>query len=187
MSYIINLFGTGIRYWICEIPIVQFEEMETIKQLHKVEWERLLFDFEFLKRFGYKHWSDMSRYPEQVGFLLLPENRVEIKMKSKLITRFFAHELSNQETLFPLYQTYQTVNQFQELNSTKRLLVMQIEKGLIGKYAIATNQFDISSMKFGLTQLPTEEVLSGIMYQESELKCLKDDTLVIGTKVFILN
>lgn len=187
MSYIINLFGTGIRYWICEIPMPQFEEMETIKEQHKVEWERLLFDFDFLKRFGYKNWSEMSRYPEQVGFLLLPENRFEIKLKSKLITRFFAHELSNQETLFPLYQTYQTVNQFQGLNSTKRLLVMQFEKGLIGKYAIETNNFDISSMKFGFTQLPTEEVISGFMYRESELKCLKDDTLVIGTKVILLN
>ena len=187
MSYIINLFGTGIRYWICEIPIPQFEEMEKIKQQHKVEWERLLFDFDFLKRFGYEHWSEMSPYKELNGFYLLPENRIEIKLKAKLITRFFAHELLNQETLFPIYQTFKKENQYQELITLKRVLVMQFEKGLIGKYAIMTDQFDISTMKFGLSQLPFEEVLSGFMYQETELNSLKDDTMVIGTKVMLLN
>lgn len=185
--FIINLFGTGIRYWICDIPMPQFEKMETIKEQHKVEWEHLLFDFDFLKRFGYEHWSEISRYPEQVGFLLNKENRIEIKLKAKLITRFFAYELSNQETLFPLYQTYEKEYQFQGLSSTKRLLIMQFEKGLIGKYEILTNQFDISTLKFGLTQLPSQVVISGIMYQGSELKCLKDDTLVTGTKVILLN
>lgn len=185
--FIINLFGTGIRYWICEIPMPQFEKMETIKEQHIVEWERLLFDFDFLKCLGYKHWSEMSKYPEQIGFLLNKENRIEIKLKAKLITRFFAHELLNQETLFQLYQTYEKEYQFQGLSSAKRLLIIQFEKGLIGKYALETNNFDISNMKFGLTQLPSQVVISGIMYQGSELKCLKDDTLVTGTKVILLN
>ena len=105
MNYILNLFGTGIRYWICEIPISVFEEMTRIQIKQKVEWEQLLFDFDFLKHFGYHHWSELSKHPEQTGFLLDPQNRIEIKQGSKFIARFRANELTNHETLFPLYQS----------------------------------------------------------------------------------
>jgi hypothetical protein len=39
MNYIINLFGTGIRYWHCEVDQDMFDEMNRIRIKNQVEWE----------------------------------------------------------------------------------------------------------------------------------------------------
>ena len=48
MNYIINLFGTGIRYWHCEVDQDMFDEMNRIRIKNQVEWEIVLFNLEFL-------------------------------------------------------------------------------------------------------------------------------------------
>ncbi len=107
MPCIINLFGIGIRYWICKLPEDIYDEMQQIRIKHSFEWEQLLFDFDLLAHFGYAHWSELSDNPEQTGFLLDPQNRIEIKQGAKFIARFRANELTNDATLFPLYQNSQ--------------------------------------------------------------------------------
>lgn len=184
MTYVLNFFGTGIRYWICELPILQFEEMEKIKQQHKVEWENLLFDFDFLKHFGYKHWSELSRYPEQIGFLLLPENRIEIKEKAKFLIRFKAYDLLNSETLFPLF--YCESSHFVPpviIKNTQLLLLIHLEKGLIGKYKIETNGLDINQLKYQLQSFDKYHFLSSLKYINQTLILAQSDTVVCDSKV----
>ena len=161
--------------------------MLAIKKKHNVEWEELLFDFDFLKHFGYDHWSELSLQPEQTGFLIDSQNRIEIKMKAKLISRFFSFELLNLETLFPIYDTFNYVMEYQPLTSFKRIIVIQIEKGLVGKYYIETNQFQMNEMKYELVLMQHLKFLRTIVYKHELLTQINDDTVVIGNKVILLN
>lgn len=183
MTYILNLFGTGLRYWICEIPAPIFEEMNTIRQNKSVEWENLLFDFDFLKHFGYKHWSELSSQRAQTGFLLDPQNRIEIKQGAKFVARFRSSELDSRETIFPLYNTTRHAFPLQKKIDIHSLLLIQFEKGLIGKYELNTEQLQIERLEFLLTSTPLPEIITGITYDNRPLKFLKDDTLITGTKV----
>ncbi len=184
-KHYINLFGSGIRYWVCDIPIPLFEEMNKIRLNHKVEWEQLLFDFDFLKHFGYNHWSELSPHPEQTGFLLDPQNRIEIKQGSKFIARLRAHELTNSETLFPLYQTTISNSKPKSREGFKTIFLLHIEKGMIGKYMFETSDFSIEQLRFELNPLQEELFLSGIYLETKQLLKVQEDSLVIGTRVII--
>lgn len=157
--------------------------MLAIKEKHNVEWEQLLFDFDFLKHFGYNHWSEMSNLKEQTGFLLTTENRIEIKQKTKFITRFRADALLNQDTLFPLYKTSSESSKFLENNYTKRIILIQFEKGLIGKYILDIDIINIDNLEFHLTKMNDLVILSTIQYESKLLKNSSQDSLVIGVRV----
>jgi hypothetical protein len=164
----------------------QFEEMETIKEQHKVEWERLLFDFDFLKRFGYKHWSELSKHPEQTGFLLDPQNRIEIKQGAKFITRFRANELTNLETLFPLYQTTHSELSYPKNSGCQTMVLIQFEKGLISKYKFESNLFTINDLSFNTSSLEGMYFLKDIDLSQTELFSTSDDCVTISSLVLIL-
>ena len=187
MTYIINLFGTGIRFWICDIRQDEFDEMQTIQQRNQVEWENLLFDFDFLKHFGFKHWSELSKQPEQTGILLLPENRIEIKLKAKFVSRFKANELFNLGTFFPLFQTVHVPLNLNSESDSKKIIIVQIEKGLIGKYRFVSEEFLMNDLLFELTEFNELTYLTGLEFKGKRTKCTLEDSIVIGTKVFIIN
>jgi len=182
-NYILNLFGTGLRYWICEIPKPVFEEMTKIKTKKKVEWEQVLFDFDFLKHFGYDHWSELSSFPEQTGFLLDHQNRIEIKQGAKFIARFKAHELKNQETLFPLYQAFTNPFKMDESFGTKRFILMLFEKGQIGKFHFNADQFTINDLKFGLIKMKDLYFLKDVHYKNKRLENSSNDSLSVSSRV----
>ncbi len=181
-----NLFGTGIRYWICEIPVPIYEQMNKIRVYQKVEWEHILFDFEFLNHFGYKHWSELSSKKEQTGLLLDPMNRIEIKQGSKILSRFRAIELTCEETLFPLYQTINTLLYIEPSQTTKRLVLIHLEKGLIGKFQFTTEQFQINHLTYELESLKDLQYLRNVSYQNQLLKKIKDDSLIVSSLVIEL-
>jgi hypothetical protein len=185
MSFIINLFGTGIRYWICEIPLPIFDEMYAIKEKNQVEWENLLFDFDFLKHFGYNHWNELSRQKEKTGFLLDPQNRIEIKQGSKFIARFRANELTNRETLFPLYQTTHSELSYPKNSSYQTMILIQYEKGLISKYKFESNLFTINDLSFKTSSMKELYFLNDIALNQIELVSCSDDALVIGCLVLL--
>jgi hypothetical protein len=186
MSFIINLFGTGIRYWICEIPLPIFDEMSEIKEKNQVEWENLLFDFDFLKHFGYDHWSELSMHPEQIGFLLDPLNRIEIKQGSKFIARFRANELTNHETLFPLYQTAHSELSYPTDSGCQTIVLIQFEKGLISKYKFESNLFTINDLSFKTSSIKELYFLNDIALNQIELVSCSDDTVAIGCLVLLV-
>jgi hypothetical protein len=186
MNYILNLFGTGIRYWICEIPISVFEEMTRIQIKQKVGWEQLLFDFDFLKHFGYNHWSELSNQSEQTGFLLDPQNRIEIKQGSKFIARFRANELTNHETLFPLYQTTHSELSYPKNSGCQTMVLIQFEKGLISKYKFESNLFTINDLSFNTSSLEGMYFLKDIDLSQTELVSTSDDCVTISSLVLIL-
>lgn len=184
-KFIINLFGTGVRYSICEIPIPLYEEMSKIKLNHKVEWEDLLFDFDFLKHFGFDHWSELSQQPEQTGFLIDQQNRIEIKQGAKFIARFRANELMNSETLFPLYKTTQFNLKLTSGPNTRDFVLAQFENGLISKFRFDANQFSIDELTFKIHHLKNLSFLSAIEFNQEVLQRSSDDTLTTGSLVYL--
>ena len=60
MSIVLNLFGDGIRYWICDIPIARFEKMKQLKEQENSDWEQLFYDLSFLKDFAFDHGSSLA-------------------------------------------------------------------------------------------------------------------------------
>jgi hypothetical protein len=183
VSFLLNLFGTGIRYWICDIPTEQFNEMEQIRVKHSVEWEELLCDFDFLKHYGYAHWSELSSYPEQKGFYLNSHNKAEIKEKNRFIARFKAEELMNTNALFPLYKTFNLHSNFPNHPATERLIIKQEETGLFAKYELFTEDFLIEELQFQLEITEQYSLLTGIKYPEISIIEQKEDTVITGITI----
>jgi len=67
MGYIINLFGTGIRYWNCEVAQEVFDDMNRIRGKNQVAWEQVLFDLDFLNHYGFGHWSELAKSSDQTS------------------------------------------------------------------------------------------------------------------------
>jgi hypothetical protein len=183
VSFLLNLFGTGIRYWICDIPTEQFNEMEQIRVKHSVEWEELFCDFDFLKHYGYAHWSELSSYPEQKGFYLNSHNKAEIKEKNRFIARFKAEELMNTNALFPLYKTFNLHSNFPNHPATERLIIKQEETGLFAKYELFTEDFLIEELQFQLEITEQYSLLTGIKYPEISIIEQKEDTVITGITI----
>ena len=184
MNYIINLFGTGIRYWNCEIGVDVFNDMHQRIQKHNVRWEEMLFDLEILNHYGFEHWSKLSSKPANVGFLLEAQNRIEIKHESKLITRFKAIDLKTESTLFPLYQTVFIKESTEEKADIKSFKLMQMEKGLIGKYKFQSENFSIEQLAFTLSSIEKKQFLLQIKVEDRILGSSQEDNLIIGGEIF---
>jgi hypothetical protein len=184
MNYIINLFGTGIRYWNCELPIDVFNDMNQRVQKHNVRWEDMLFDLEILNHYGFEHWSKLSSKPANVGFLLQPQNRIEIKQESKLITRFKANDLKTELTLFPLYKTVFDIDSIDEKGDTKSFKLIQMEKGLIGKYKFQSGKFSIDQLEYTLSSIDKKQFLLHIKVEDRILVTSQEDNVIIGGEVF---
>lgn len=105
MSTIINLFGTVIRCWICEIPMHRYNQLKDVAVFHETTVDNILFDLEILKRLGYKHWKNIFAIEEINGFLIEPKNKVEIKNGTRIISKFTANEILGTESFFKLYTT----------------------------------------------------------------------------------
>jgi hypothetical protein len=184
MNYIINLFGTGIRYWNCELPTDVFDDMNQRIQKHNVRWEDMLFDLEILNHYGFEHWSKLSSNPANVGFLLEARNRIEIKQESKLITRFKATDFKTELTLFPLYQTVFIKESTEDKADIKSFKLIQMEKGLIGKYKFQSENFSIDQLAFTLSSIKKMQFLLQIKVEDRILVSSQEDNVITGGEVF---
>lgn len=189
MAYIINLFGEGIRYWVCDIPFNEFNEFEKIKKRTELEWEKLFFDLDFLAHFGYSNWSELSKNQEVKLFLLNNKNKLEIKERNKIVLKIPSINLLNQTSLFDLYST-QTINlNFESKPDCKTVILLQNEIGLIAKYQMEKSSFDIEKLQFQIVN-DTENRLNGlstnIQYEGEKLKMISEDVLVQSMKVIML-
>jgi hypothetical protein len=183
MNYIINLFGSGIRYWNCELHIDVFDDMNQRIQKHNVRWEDMLFDLEILNHYGFEHWSKLSSNPATVGFLLEAQNRIEIKQESKLITRFKAIDLKTELTLFPLYRTVLIKESTEDKTDIKSFKLIQMEKGLIGKYRFQSDNFSIDQLAFTLSSIEKKQFLLHIKVEDRILVSSQEDNVITGGEV----
>lgn len=181
MNYIINLFGTGIRYWNCELDQTVFDDMNRIRVKNQVEWEQVLFDLDFLNHYGFGHWSELSKSPALRGFILDPQNRIEIRQGGKLLSRFRANELDTAATLFPLYNASYREDEYEVTSTKTSFQLIQFEKGLIGKFKFEADHFSIDQLHYVLSRIGNNTFLSHIQLGEQFLESSQEDCVVVGS------
>jgi hypothetical protein len=189
MAYIINFFGEGIRYWVCDIPLKQYEQFETIKKRTNSDWETILFDLDFLSHFGYSNWSELSKNQEVKSFKLNFSNKIEIKERNKILVKIPSIQILNQSSLFDLYSSEKINLNFEPKENCKTIILVQHEIGLIAKYQIESNSFNIEKLHFEVTKNSHEILnanLSTIRYDEEELKVISEDVLVKSMLVMVI-
>lgn len=191
MSVVLNLFGEGLRCWVCDIPLAQFQEMSAIKERHQLPWERLFFDFDFIKHYGFDHWSEMATRGEYRFFALKKSNSIELKEKRKTLFKIDADELDLNFTLFPIFNVHVEDNiRFPPLPGMQTILLVEQETGMFGKFEINTSNFDVNQLQF-LTLHAIESYqypsLVEIYYAGEQLKVVSEDLVVRGSGVMLLH
>ena len=190
MAIIVNLFGEGIRYWICDIPTDKFQKMEQLRTEQNEEWEQSLYDLSFLKKFGYLHWSELASRGEFKLFLLNKKNRIELKKKSKLLERIITLDLDNVQTVFPLYETEVIENlTIPKIEGCVSLILAQYETGLFAKYQINDDNLLFSDLRFNIIQqIEGNDInaLQSMLYKEKHMKEIGEDSLVRSCKVWFI-
>jgi hypothetical protein len=190
MSFVINLFGDSIRYWKCTISDEQFTAFKKIKDKHNVDWEILLLNFDFLKHFGYAHWSELSDQREEKVFLLNSINKIEIKEKNKILLKINSDKILNNNSLFELYNTELSSFENTNLPTGKSFIIAQKEIGMFGKYELDNNTFDIDKLTFHVfsnKNIFKIEALYSLVYDNIELIIKKEDTIACSYHIDWLN
>lgn len=186
-NYVINLIGNGIRYWVFSPSIQEYQLMLKYKEMSERSWSELFFDFDFLKQLNRTHWSELGD-EERKGFLLLPNNLIEIRKKNRILEKLGSIELIRYNAIFPLYQTS---NHLMKFNTLDKFLIIQHEKGLIEKYEIETEKLDLNQLVFDITRSPNDNLvpfhLAGITYLEKKLESRLDDNLITSLSAFEIN
>jgi hypothetical protein len=185
MKFIINLFGTGIRFWECQIDQDIYDDMNKIRIKHNVDWEKILFDLDFLQHYGFNNWSELSNSDSITGFLLNSSNIIEIKQGVKLVSRFKSNELDHSQVLFPLYNTVNAKKSQTKQTNGVHFKLLQYEKGLIAKLKFEAEIFSINDITFYIDTIQSEIFLSSIYVHSMPLDIVQEDTLIVGTKIIL--
>ena len=78
LMYIINCFGSGIRYWLCRIPKNEFVMMDEYRIKNQCNWVDIFFNLEILDKFGYNDWESIHLLQEGKGWLLKKGNWIVV-------------------------------------------------------------------------------------------------------------
>jgi len=178
MSTIINLFGTGIRCWICEIPIHRYNQFKEVAAFHNTSVDNIFFDLEILQKLGYKHWKKIFPVEEIVGFIIDDRNKIEIKNGSRVISKFISSQILGKEVLFKLYSTKEVEFKIVNRSDFKYVLIGQKEIGSY-KYRVNTENFEIEKLCFSFCKgINKENSVVTISYDSKNLYPIKTDTMI---------
>ena len=187
MKVIINLFGTAIRFWVCEMPRAEFVYWDELRAAHEEQWTNLFFDLDWLSQLGLSHWSDLAVQPEELGMVCTPRSSIEIRKGRKILEKFSPHQFVDRDSLFDLYRTKLTQYQIESDTESIRFILMQAETGYVGKLSIDAESIRMDELEFELTQLPdptTPILLTGIRLNNEALVLSQEDTVVIKSQVY---
>lgn len=180
MGVTINMIGTGVRIWVCDIEKDLFLRID--KKRGSYPLELALFNFDFLELFGISHWSELSGQKELMGFYLNSENRIEIKRKAKKLAQFPSIELLPLQTLFPLYETSSYFLSENE-SEKERIILMEVEIGLFSSFTIKEDRFTINDLTSEILKMNGENYVTGFNYMGDPLISKKNDTVHRGVKI----
>ena len=184
MSTVINLFGAGIRCWICEIPMHRYHQLKEVAEFNNTSLDNIIFDLDTLKRLGYNHWKNIFPIEEINGFLIDDRNKVEIKNGTRVISKFVASQILGKEALFKLYSTSEVDFKIENKPNYKYILIGQKEIGSY-KYRIKTDDFDIEKLCFSFCKgINKENSVVTISYNGVALYPDNIDTMI---RSFFLN
>jgi hypothetical protein len=183
-EYIINFFGTAMRYWITNIPNELMSDMESKRMKLEKSWTQLLFDFNFLEFYGYKNWCDLSTSKEKYGLVVDNYLRIEIRKNGRMIEKINYFDFTNDNLFYPLYCKR---SKFLSWKNTGQFLIIQMEKGLVDKFRIKTEKLNMDKLIFDvgfISQFPLNPYLTGISYDKISLPSTTNETIVSEFKVF---
>jgi hypothetical protein len=188
-KYRINMFGTGIRFWLCQIPNDVFSMIQKVQERETEDLENLLFNLEFLNQLGYDHWTDLHVIDSGRGFLLDAKNRIEIKLKSKRLKTIQGSELIHSPLLIDPYKVVENKDFFLKEKGFQRVVLLQMETGKYAQFEMDLDSFDVSKLVFRLNYLRINQVIgesfvNGIEYDNELLIGRKDDMLVLKNRAF---
>lgn len=189
MAIIINLFGSSLRYWVCELPQEKFHALEKSRTNQQEDWTNLFFDLDWLAQFGFRHWSDFAILEEQCGMLCLPKCSVEIKKGRKMLEKFSADKLIHATSLFELHRTRAQALTVAPHEGHIRFILIQTEIGLVGKFKLDQESLLIDDLEFVLTDLAYPDaprLLTSILHRGEKLIKTGEDTVVSGYRVVFM-
>lgn len=190
--YTINFFGTGMHYWICKIPILEYLALEKIKNENHETFESLLFDLEFLNEFGYSHWSKIHVIHFGSGLLSAPKNFIEIRKGNRRIGKISTETIVHGNQLFDLYAKQNNVCSHINFDvNFKYLVLIQFNTGLVRKYRINTEKLNMDLFLFYINSLPrgtnfNYDWLTALSYDGLMLDLIVEDVAVTGNRVICL-
>lgn len=180
MSFYINFYGDGVRILNCSIPVDTFSKFREYTSKYSLDWKNELLDLEVLAQLGYSHWNDFV-INETTGLLISSRNKIEVKKKAKKILKIQADKIMNTGLLFNLYQTH--ISEIPQVNPSANespyfnIIIKEI--GLIAKYKIDVNEFNIDDLKFRVKTSKNEiRLIDEVSYKNAKLECIKTDCLV---------
>ena len=181
----INLFGIG-----CHIVKGQFDEMEWEKfdvaakklgsPLKEAFFDTSFFENETISE--YNSWHNLGNIFKTSGLLNDYKSHIEIRINGRQKRKILFQELSNEDFLFPLYQTTFTEIS-NEKSSQKSCILVEKEIGTIASYQFETDIFLLDNLIFTLQNVALTkdlqfQILSQIEYKGKKLVSKKSDSLV---------
>jgi hypothetical protein len=183
--------GTGLRYWVCKIPIVEFNKFKTVHEKFNEPYENLFFDLSLLNKLGFDSHEDLFCIEHGRGFIITERNKIEIKKKSKKLRHFDSTELLYSPLMFDPYHVVDNESSIQKEDGFKYIALVQYETGGVFKFKTELLDFDINKLEFHLNYMPiTKELdidfVTNLAYNGSVLDQKKESVLNTSNKVIVL-
>lgn len=185
----INFFGEGVRYWLCEIPLAEFDIILKEKMKTGQDWEQLFFNLSFLDELGYANWESIHLLKKGKGWLIAEKNRMEIRVgrKKRVIE---LDEFLGDKMLFQTFSKKVIAFEFDKKEAYQYVLLVQLDLGKINNYELNYGKTDLDKFVFrfydgrgvGLDLL----WLTKVEYDGKELFDQGDDCLTRQNMVRIL-
>ena len=185
----LNFYGEGLRYWLCEIPLVEFDVIQHQKERTGKDWEQLFFDLTFLEGLGYNNWESIHLLEEGKGWIIAERNKIEIKNgRKKRVVKL--DEFLGDNMLFQTFPKKVIPFEIVQKDGYQYVLLVQVDAGKINKYELESNKLDLDKFLFQFFDGRGVELdlmwLTKVEYDGKELFDQGDDCLTRQNMVRIL-
>ena len=189
--YNINIFGSGIRYWICKIPMEIFGQFENFHLKYNESYENIFFDLALINKLGYSNWDNIYNIHSGRGFEIKGRNRIEIKHKTKNLKRFDSSELFYSPLMFEPYHVLHDETVLKSTKDFKLVVLIQVETGSFFKFRLDSTDFEINKLMFHLNYANiqshfNEQFVTNLSYEGVVLEQKNEDVVCVGQRVIFL-
>jgi len=117
------------------------------------------------------------------GLLNTPNSQLEIWINGKKILKIKLYDLYHQNTLFKLYETHETLIDFEGL--AEGVYLFENEKGLVATYHLSSPRFSLNKLGFSLLRFIIDgneyEILSDIFWENQLLYSKNMDVVLTSS------
>ncbi|MEO6883250.1 MAG: hypothetical protein ABI199_04410 [Bacteroidia bacterium] len=181
----INFFGIACRVIKGKFNERTWEKFKTGANKIGINLEEVIFEkyfFETLKIPKLNTWSDLGNQLNSYGLMDCYQSSIEIRINNRQKRKLFLADISNEQLLFPLYETSISVIDISAFKAGS-LIAIEKEIGTIASYKFETDNFSLNQLQFTLQSIIIHknlkiQLLAKLAYKGVELISKKQDTLV---------